>query len=253
MFNSRNDGLYLVKISLYRRYKITIYVLCGFFVFLIQGCATYGTSIEDVRTDIVTGEYDEAEIALNKAIDVRGEDRLLYYLESGMLQHFKGNFYESNLLLEEAYLLIDPINSLSFSDQLETIALSPRRAKYMGNDFERSMVSFVKLLNYLNLATHTEQNSARLEALSAARVEARRIRIALDLAEIKVKKSSKNGRGFTKNLFQVDQLLSDMIGENQTSPVAPSSIPLLDWITSIIFEMLDEPDNARIEIGRAHV
>lgn len=234
--------------KVFLRQRFTKPVLAFILIAALQGCATYGASIVQVRNDVASSHFVEAEQALERALKPRGDDQLLYYLESGMLAHLQGRYNDSNNLLEQAYLLIDPINNKSISDRLRTVALSPRSSTYMGNDFERSMVGFIKLLNFMSIANQSDTDNQRYEALESARVESRRIRIALDLAE---SKEPSNGNGRTKHLSDMNRLVSDMMGDQINQPVVSSSVPMLDLLTSYIYEMLDEQDNARIAFDRS--
>jgi len=241
------NGLSLYMYKVFLRQVLAIPTLALSLVAL-QGCATYGSSITQVRTDVSSSDFVAAEESLEKAIKPFGDDQLLYFLESGMLAHLQGRYVDSNNLLEQAYRLIDPINNVALSDRLKAIAFSPRASTYMGNNFERSMVGFIKLLNYMNLANQAESDSERTELLGGARVESRRIRIALDVSENEA--SEKNGPA-TKNVREMDRLVSDMMGDQTRVPIAQSSVPLLDLITSYIYEMLDESDDARIARARS--
>lgn len=210
----------------------------------LSGCATYGNDIKAVREDIATQQWASASVRLDKAISPMGADTVLYYLEQGMLKHLQGDFTASNTLLETAYGLMDPLFRTPVVDQLKAVVSSPRNNPYSGDDFEQAMVSFVKIINDLNLASRSTNETERLKYLQDARVEARRIRLALDRAEDFQSEDANGGQG-------VSGLIADLMATDDLPPVPPSSVPLLDWLTALVYEMLGETDDARIAVQQA--
>lgn len=211
---------------------------------VLSGCATYGNDIKAVRADIATQQWASASEHLDKAISPLGADAILYYLEQGMLKHLQGDFAASNALLETAYGLMDPLFRTPVTDQLKAIVSSPRQNAYRGDDFERAMVSFIKIINDLNLASRSTNPSQRLQHIQDARVEARRIRLALERAEELQQQDANPGQG-------VSGLVADLMATDDLPPVPPSSVPLLDWLTALVYEMLGETDDARIALQQA--
>ena len=212
--------------------------------FGLTGCATYGNGIQAVRQDVETQRWQAASDHLDKALSPTGADRVLYYLERGMIKHLQGDFVGSNVQLETAYGLMDPLFRTPVVDQLKSVVSSPRNNLYRGNDFEQAMVSFIKIINYLNLATQTDSTQTREQFLRDARVEARRIRLALERAEDEHAIDADGQSGVTA-------LVADLMAVDALPPVPPSAIPLLDWMTALVYEMLGETDDARIASQQA--
>lgn len=210
---------------------------------VLSGCATYGNDIKAVRADIATQQWASASEHLDMAISPLGADAILYYLEQGMLKHLQGDFAASNALLETAYGLMDPLFRTPVTDQLKAVVSSPRHNAYRGDDFERAMVSFIKIINDLNLASRAANQTQRMQHIQDARVEARRIRLALELAEA-LQQDASPGQG-------VSGLVADLMATDDLPPVPPSSVPLLDWLTALVYEMLGETDDARIAVQQA--
>lgn len=221
-------------------------VFFGIVLLSLTGCATYGKGIQAARADITAQRWEAADLEVTKSLSTQGPDQLLYYLERGMVKHLMGDFSASNQFLETAYGLMDPLDRSPWGDQLKAVASSPRQNRYRGSDFERAMVGFVKIVNDLNLATQSTSEASRQQFLRDARVEARRIRLALERQEDDAEAPSGNQSPITK-------LVSEMMARDDIAPIPPSSVPLFDWLTALVYEMLGETDDARIAAQQALV
>ena len=74
-------------------------------VFLVMaGCGTTGRVQQQLAQQMMLGNYPAALqlIEQQKTTSLRGKNRLLYYLERGMLLHVNGQYAESNTTFEEA-------------------------------------------------------------------------------------------------------------------------------------------------------
>ena len=65
-------------------------------VIFMSGCSTYQTQTSSVRVSIESGDYVAASEATDE-LSTDGKDRLLHYMESGMVQHLSQS-YGSNLI-----------------------------------------------------------------------------------------------------------------------------------------------------------
>lgn len=101
-------------------------------------------------------------------------DRLLYYLDSGMLHFYAGNYDESVQRLTEAEFLIEELFTVSVSQATATFILNDTVQDYSGEDFEDIYLNVFKSIAFLDQG-----------ASESAFVEARRINNKLNLLEDK--------------------------------------------------------------------
>ncbi len=240
---SLRGGAYSRKALAFTR-KGVAHLCAGLLLLSLAGCATYGDGIQAVRADIALEHWEAADFQATKALSQKGADQLLYYLERGMIKHLQGDYATSNQLLETAYGMMDPLDRSPWADQLKAVASNPRNNRYRGSDFERAMVGFIKIVNDLNLASQSRDETHRQQFLRDARVEARRIRLALERQEDSFETGAQDNS-------QVTKLLSDIMESDDLAPIPPSAVPLLDWLTALVYEMLGETDDARIAAQQA--
>ena len=125
------------------------------------------------------GGYSQAARIIEKAKgkDYQEKDRVLYYLDLGMLYHWAGLYEESNRMLDEAEMAIEELFTKSISRALSSGLLNDNALDYSGEDYEDIYLNVFKGLNYLALGNQ-----------SAALVEFRRVDIKLTILEDKYKK-----------------------------------------------------------------
>ncbi len=92
------------------------------------------------------------------------KERLLYYLDAGMLHHYNGDWQRSNELLSRAEDAIQELYTKSISRAAASMLLNDNTLEYAGEDYEDIYINVFKAINYLNLG-----NS------EAALVEVRRV------------------------------------------------------------------------------
>ena len=148
---------------------------------LISSCASMKTQ-QDQYIDSVplarSGSYIEAALLIEQA---KGEmykekDRVLYYLDLGMLQHWAGEYELSNESLSKAEVAIEELFTISVSKALTSGLLNDNALDYSGEDYEDIYLNVFKALNYIAL---DDQESAL--------VEIRRVQIKLNILEDKYK------------------------------------------------------------------
>ncbi|CAD7845624.1 hypothetical protein S1OALGB6SA_1244 [Olavius algarvensis spirochete endosymbiont] len=137
----------------------------------------YAVSIPLVRS----GKYKQASLIIQEAKEstYREKDRVLYYLDLGMLYHWSGEYELSNELLTNAEDTIEELYTVSLSKGIASGLLNDNVLDYPGEDYEDIYLNVFKALNYIALGL-TE----------AALVEIRRVQIKLNLLEDKYRKST---------------------------------------------------------------
>lgn len=105
------------------------------------------------------------------------KDRVLYWLDLGLLYHYQGDFVNSNIMFENAEQAIDDLYTKSISKGAGSLLLNDNALDYSGEDYEDIYLNVFKCLNYLYLNKQDE-----------AFVEVRRINEKLTLLEDKYQK-----------------------------------------------------------------
>ncbi|MCB1182808.1 hypothetical protein KDM41_05195 [bacterium] len=136
-------------------------------VVLVQsGCATYTTKFKDLRPQFAGGQYDAALATVEK--EAGSKDRVLYYLERGLILHYAGRFAESNEAFAAAERTADDLYTRSISEGALSLISNDNAISYRPRPFEMAMVPYYKGLNYTYLGQREE-----------AQVEARRASLQL--------------------------------------------------------------------------
>ena len=146
----------------------------------LYGCSAVATKTkfhEPITASIKSGNYDRAAQEI-RAAGISGKysqkDRLLYYLDSGMIDHYARNFDSSNVELSQAEDAADELFTKSISRAAASLVLNDNVLEYSGEDYEILYSNLIKALNYVSLDEFDE-----------AFVEIRRANDKLDLLEQK--------------------------------------------------------------------
>ncbi|MDR2471012.1 MAG: hypothetical protein LBD09_02745 [Treponema sp.] len=83
----------------------------------------------------------------NKTI-YREKDRVLYFLDKGMLTHHGGAWEESSALLEQGEKAIEANFAVSVSQEIGVLLLNDRTREYDGEDYEDLYLNVFNALNY---------------------------------------------------------------------------------------------------------
>lgn len=165
-------------------------------LFLI-GCATYYQKRLEFQEYFASGNLQSANNFLNKNKKAaEKKDRLLYFMDQGVVEHMLGNYHESNESFEKAYIFLEDYRKNFSSDALALLS-NPMVQAYTGEDFEIVLIHYYKALNFIMLGE-----------LNSALVEVKRINIKLNQLN--------DQYGQRKNRYKQDafaQLLTGLIYE----------------------------------------
>jgi hypothetical protein len=146
---------------------------------LLSGCANLRTDkshYAGVDEMLAQADYPAAvakiEAAENTAYTAK--DRVVYYLDIGMLLHWNGDYERSNEFLERAERAIEENFTKSVTRSAASLILNDNTLEYAGEDYEDIYLNVFKAMNYLALGRNDE-----------AFVEVRRINNKLVLLESK--------------------------------------------------------------------
>lgn len=138
------------------------HVFVLFFLFSLVGCASMGRVQIELENQMKLGQYDTAVLTVESEREgaYRGKDRLLYFLERGMLQHTLGQYVESNAAFEEAKRIGQELYTESVTGQGLSLMTNDYALAYAGENFERTLIHLFSAMNYQMLG---ESDSALVE------------------------------------------------------------------------------------------
>lgn len=122
----------------------------------ITGCASFYTSKDQYAGTarmLERQEYRPAytQIEAAKNISYKSKDRVLFYLDAGMLLHYAGDWAKSNEYLTEAERGISELYTRSISRAAASFLLNDNVLSYSGEDYEDIYLNLFKALNYHHL------------------------------------------------------------------------------------------------------
>lgn len=134
--------------------------------FLACGCVSTGRVQHELEHRMLEADYAGAVTVVDEEQTgvFDGKNRLLYYLERGMLLHVDGDHEASNAAFERAKHLARSLEARSVSDAGLSLLTNDLAVAYAGEDFERTLIHLFSALNYQQMGD-----------LEAALVEARQV------------------------------------------------------------------------------
>lgn len=218
----------------------------------LAGCATYGQDVQKGLTLTEQGQYSQAATTIEKALDPKGDDRLLYYTELGVVYHLAGDYKKSNRLLESAERIAEDLYTKRVSDMLTTAMSNPRQGPYRGADFERVFINYYKALNYFMMAANSSNPSDKAKALEGARVESRRMDLLLSTIEHKKgsyqEQADREKSMFSKLMRIFDRLTGEIIDKDK---IVYRNDAFGHYLAGTIYEKHNEFDDARVAYQKA--
>lgn len=149
--------------------KRHFYLFFGSALLLLQACATYHTKHARFHEHFLASEWEEAEKILEKDKNTeKSKNKLLYYFDSGLINHLRGKYQASNHFFEQAYLTQENFTAQPL-DEAFALLTNPTAVEYKGEVHELLLLHYYKALNYLQLGQP-----------EAALVECRRLHIKLN-------------------------------------------------------------------------
>ena len=111
------------------------------------GCSPY--SMEEVRIAFEQGDFDGALIELDA--DGKGQAKLPYLFERGLIAHYGDLFDESNRTFELAEITSDDLYTKSVSREAVSLVTSDNLRSYAGSQYERLLIHYYRAFNYVYL------------------------------------------------------------------------------------------------------
>jgi uncharacterized protein len=157
----------------------------------LVSCKSYYVKQQQFNYYFEKGEYVTAEKRYQSIEKPEGQNKLLYNMNMGMLNHLQGKYELSNQFFEKAYLHSQDYHK-NFTTDLGSIFVSSAVNKYYGNPMEILLINYYKALNY-SLLNQNEK----------AMVECRRALSALQYIDDKY---------ISNNKYQRDPYIYNMVG-----------------------------------------
>lgn len=144
---------------------------------MLSSCATYYQKNIKFQEAFAAGDLKKAERILDgEKKPEEGRNRLLYFLQKGVVLQLMGEYEASNVFFEKAYIYIEDYQKNYGAEALALIS-NPMVKPYPGEDHEKVLIHYYKALNFLMMGDP-----------EGARVEARRINNKLNRMNDKYEK-----------------------------------------------------------------
>ncbi|WP_321991344.1 hypothetical protein [Marispirochaeta aestuarii] len=146
-------------------------------VLVFVSCTTRNEPFAEIDNAVNQGNYAQAAQAMSgdeRSTYYRDKDKVLYYLDVGMLYHYAGDYELSTQNLNEAEILIEQYFTKSISQAAGSLLLNDNVMDYAGEDYEDIYLNVFKSLNFLSLGD-----------FDAGFVEVRKVNTKLNLLEDK--------------------------------------------------------------------
>ncbi|HET7765703.1 MAG TPA: hypothetical protein VFK92_11505 [Burkholderiales bacterium] len=127
----------------------------------LAGCATFSDTIQSTERSLAQ-QQPKAALAEYEKLKPNAADRVLYLMNTGMLQRMCGDYDASTRTLEATKRQIEDLRALSLREQALSVTVNDATKSFIGEDFERVMVNNYLALNYLERG---QLDAARVEAL----------------------------------------------------------------------------------------
>ena len=128
---------------------------------LLPGCASFRTDKSQyagVDQMLARADYPAAisKIEVAKQTAYTHKDRVVYFLDIGMLYHWNGDYEKSNRMLEQAERSIEENFTKSVTRSASSMIMNDNALAYAGEDYEDIYLNAFKALNYLALGRNDE-------------------------------------------------------------------------------------------------
>ena len=147
---------------------------------ILSGCGSVATRkgfYEPITAELQSGNVDSATVLLEIAREKKKygqKDRLVYFLDAGLLYHYAGNHQLSNDKLHLGEAAAEELFTKSISRAALSMLLNDNVLEYAGEDHEILYANLISALNYIALGSFDD-----------AFVEIRRANLKLDQLEQK--------------------------------------------------------------------
>jgi hypothetical protein len=153
-----------------------------FLLLTIAACASNINHYPKINEYLLENNYKAAlSEERNSKKNYADRNRVLYYLDEGLLAHIAGHYEESNASLLKAEDIMANLYTRSISKEAASFLINDNTTSYRGEDFEAALVNLFLALNYVELGK-----------LDEALVEARKVDSKLSSFNLQYPAGKKN-------------------------------------------------------------
>jgi hypothetical protein len=212
-------------------WALTMLIFAGF----TTGCGSQKlvNGQKQMRLSFQLGDFERADYiadSLKENEIYEAKDRVLYALEKGTINYFKGDYEQSIASFTNAEEYIDQFYTKSIKTGIGAFLSNDTELNYNGEVYEDVYLNGFKSLGYL-----------KMDNFESALVEARRIAQKLSEAEQKYSK-------YASAMAESDTTEKDITWEAGTSSIHDS--PLSHYLAGALYAKAGEEDGARIEMDK---
>jgi hypothetical protein len=195
-----------------RRAGLNVFALAAAVIFLLLSCSLSLQRIDFLSQATSQGSFLKAAADIKKNETLYGSnDRLLYFMDQGLLLHYAGAYQSSLKNLEKAEEMVSELYARSVTNEAASLLINDLVRPYRGRRHERVLLHQFIAFNYL-------ANNQYDEAL----VETRKVQLVFDA-------------------FSSDSELAHQYQDDGMS----------HYVSSIVYEAQQETDNALISIFKS--
>ncbi len=180
-----------------------------------------------ILTDLQNGNYGEASQQVLKAElegDYADKDRVLLYLDKGMIYHYQGEYSKSNEQFDKAEWAIEELYTKSISKGASSMLLNDNALDYSGEVYENLYINIFKALNYIHL-----------DDFDGAYVEVKKVNDKLNLLDTKYEE-------YAASINNSDESAPEIKAEE----LDYYNNVFANYLSSVVFKAEGEYDNSRI-------
>ena len=207
------------------------------FAFLCFSCAFSPSVYKDSDGLVEQGDFNSALSALIEKEKTYGKkNQVLFYLDTGLLSHFSGEYEDSTERLSLAESKILENNTISISESVMSAVVNDNSATYGGEDFEDIYINIFKALNFYHLGN-----------LESGMVEVRKIDNKIRLLTTKYEGIIQETK---KEFDELDSSIKDSIGQGGQKLFSYnfSNSALARYISMLYYRHLGQMDDVRIDL-----
>ncbi len=147
-------------------------VLLGL-IFFISSCASGHQALTSrIRALVASDRHDEAiQLLTTGSLSQDNNSKLLYHVELGLIQHYKGDYEASIKAMTDAKNLLDELYTTSASGKVKSVIINDNSDFYYGEKYEASLIYFYLSLNHYLLAQIETDQAKKSLLLRQARAE----------------------------------------------------------------------------------
>ena len=229
--------------------KKSLYAALIVTLVIASGCATHGKNMEPAFNAMSRGDYSTTLAEVEKNLGKKNKERLVYNMEMGLVRHLDGQYNMSNDNLQAAADVAEDLETKRASDLMMATLSNPRSGPYCGTKYEKVLIHYYKVLNYLKLASKNPEKKSGY--IQSARVEARQIDIKLTALqkEIGTYQESKDKK---KTLVgKLKKIFDALDGKMDKDKLIYREDAFIRYVAGLVYEKNGELDEARVSYQNA--